>query len=186
LTSRLTNFNHADATPLRSLQLNKVPFVPRNEPLLGILDKFQEGRSHIAIVSRFSAEKARSVKKAVKSTLSQRLKQSVGIDTSDSSDNEDESDSDSESNGAKHDKDATLRGDGDGGSDVGSAKAKRPSRGRKRSRKADDLEMGDTSQKKPGVLAISNLEASMPADAVLTKDGANDVRKSVKYEEHTD
>ena len=46
-----------DAVPLRKIPLNKVPFVPNNEPLLGILDKFQEGRSHMAIVSRFSAEK---------------------------------------------------------------------------------------------------------------------------------
>jgi metal transporter CNNM len=34
-----------------------VPFIPNNEPLLGLLDKFQEGRSHMAIVSRFSADK---------------------------------------------------------------------------------------------------------------------------------
>ncbi len=55
-----------DATPVRKIPLNKVPFVPNNEPLLGILDKFQEGRSHIAIVSRYSVERAVSVKKAVK------------------------------------------------------------------------------------------------------------------------
>ena len=48
---------YVDATPLRKIPLNKVPFVPNNEPLLGILDKFQEGRSHMAIVSRFSVEK---------------------------------------------------------------------------------------------------------------------------------
>lgn len=47
----------ADATPIRRMPLNKVPFIPNNEPLLGILDKFQEGRSHMAIVSRFSVEK---------------------------------------------------------------------------------------------------------------------------------
>jgi len=47
-----------DATPLRKIPLNKVPFVPNNEPLLGMLDKFQEGRSHMAIVSRFSVNKA--------------------------------------------------------------------------------------------------------------------------------
>lgn len=46
-----------DATPLRKIPLNKVPFVPNNEPLLGMLDKFQEGRSHMAIVSRYSVEK---------------------------------------------------------------------------------------------------------------------------------
>lgn len=53
----LDTHNNLDAIPLRSIPLNKVPFVPNNEPLLGILDKFQEGRSHMAIVSRFSVEK---------------------------------------------------------------------------------------------------------------------------------
>lgn len=53
----LTFCDDADAVPLRKIPLNKVPFVPNNEPLLGILDKFQEGRSHMAIVSRFSVDK---------------------------------------------------------------------------------------------------------------------------------
>ncbi|KAK7461004.1 hypothetical protein VKT23_008931 [Stygiomarasmius scandens] len=176
-----------DATPIRNLQLNKVPFVPKNETLLGILDKFQEGRSHMAIVTRFSREKAKSVKKAVKSTLTQRLKQRVGIDTSDSSDDSDDEyvgDSDSEDNGPNVDKDATLRGDGVlekdftngvGGSDGGSSKDK-PKRSKKRKSKknAEDEETGEMNQKKMSMLAISNLEASMPADAVLTKDGANE------------
>ena len=48
-----------------SASLDKVLFVSNNEPLLGILDKFQEGRSHMAIVSRFSVEKAKSVRGAV-------------------------------------------------------------------------------------------------------------------------
>lgn len=43
--------------PIRDLPLNKVPFVPRDEPLLGMLDRFQEGRSHMAIVSRYSVAK---------------------------------------------------------------------------------------------------------------------------------
>ncbi|PPR03590.1 hypothetical protein CVT26_006131 [Gymnopilus dilepis] len=73
-----------DATPLRKIPLNKVPFVPNNEPLLGILDKFQEGRSHMAIVSRFSVDKAASVKKAVKQGLTHRLRKRVGIADSDS------------------------------------------------------------------------------------------------------
>jgi metal transporter CNNM len=54
-------YSNLDATPLRNIPLNKVPFVPNNEPLLGILDKFQEGRSHMAIVSRFSVEKVLSI-----------------------------------------------------------------------------------------------------------------------------
>ena len=76
------------------MTLNKVPFVPNNEPLLGILDKFQEGRSHMAIVSRFSVERAKSVKKAVKRGLTQRIRQTVGIsdDSSSTSESEDSED----------------------------------------------------------------------------------------------
>ncbi|GBE85783.1 hypothetical protein SCP_0803050 [Sparassis crispa] len=79
-----------DATPLRKIPLNKVPFVPNNEPLLGILDKFQEGRSHMAIVSRFSVERAASVKQAVKRGLTQRLLDRVGMGDSDSSSSSDD------------------------------------------------------------------------------------------------
>ncbi|KAG6895234.1 hypothetical protein C0992_002456 [Termitomyces sp. T32_za158] len=113
-----------DATPLRKIPLNKVPFVPNNEPLLGILDKFQEGRSHMAIVSRFSMEKvsptlsqvkhldpvdkyplpdwqAMSVKKAAKRSLTQRLRMRVGMGDSDSSDEENEKEQDIESSGSE-------------------------------------------------------------------------------------
>ena len=79
---------------MRKIPLNKVPFVPNNESLLGILDKFQDGRSHMAIVSRFSVEKAASVKKVAKRTLTQRLRQRVGIsDSSDSSESSDDEES---------------------------------------------------------------------------------------------
>ena len=44
-TKRFTSLT--DAIPLRQMNLNKVPFDPNDEPLLGILDKFQEGRSHM-------------------------------------------------------------------------------------------------------------------------------------------
>ena len=73
------------------MTLNKVPFVPNNEPLLGVLDKFQEGRSHMAIVSRFGVDKAKSVKKAAKQSLTQRIRQKVGIsdDSGSSSESED-------------------------------------------------------------------------------------------------
>jgi metal transporter CNNM len=78
---------------VRSLPLHKVPFVAQDEPLLGILDKFQEGRSHMAIVTRTSVEKALSVKKAVKKSITQRcqrIKNRVGISDSpsDNSSNE--------------------------------------------------------------------------------------------------
>jgi metal transporter CNNM len=64
---------------LRTVQLNKVFFVPKNESLLGILDKFQEGKSHMAIVSRFSVEQAKVVTKVAKTGLTQKLKKRVGI-----------------------------------------------------------------------------------------------------------
>ncbi|KAK2465029.1 hypothetical protein APHAL10511_003105 [Amanita phalloides] len=90
-----------DATPLRTIPLNKVPFVPNNEPLLHILDRFQEGRSHMAIVSRFSMEKAASVKQVVKRGLTQRLLGKVGIGDSDDSPSESsEEDKDSAGNGS--------------------------------------------------------------------------------------
>ena len=79
-----------DAVPVRSLPLHKVPFVAQNEPLLGILDKFQEGRSHMAIVTRTSVAKASSVKKAVKKSITQRIKDHVGISDSSSDNSSDE------------------------------------------------------------------------------------------------
>ncbi|PFH49155.1 hypothetical protein AMATHDRAFT_195293 [Amanita thiersii Skay4041] len=90
-----------DVTPLRKIQLNKVPFVPNNEPLLGILDKFQEGRSHMAIVSRFSEQKAASVKQAVKRGLTQRLLERVGIGDSDDSSSSGSSGEDSSVNASE-------------------------------------------------------------------------------------
>ncbi|KAJ4468343.1 DUF21-domain-containing protein [Lentinula aciculospora] len=169
-----------DATPVRQLPLNKVPFIPQNETLLGILDKFQEGRSHIAIVSRFSVEKAKSVKNAVKQTLTQRLKERVGIDsdTSDSSSESSESEEEGSSTkskrrsfrrrfkrGSKHDKDgsdkdATLKGD---------SLSEPP--------KAERIEMQKLDSA-PGAFGISKLEANMPADAVLTEHGAAEFLQS--------
>ena len=108
------------------MTLNKVPFVPNNEPLLGVLDKFQEGRSHMAIVSRFGVDRAKSVKKAVKQSLTQRIRQTVGISDDSGSSSESESSEgeagssgtaagelrlrkDTRSDGSM-DRDATLRG----------------------------------------------------------------------------
>ena len=41
-----------DATPLSSVPINAIPMVPWDEPLTNMLNAFQEGRSHMAIVSR--------------------------------------------------------------------------------------------------------------------------------------
>ncbi|CAD6909150.1 unnamed protein product [Tilletia controversa] len=40
-----------DATPLSEMVINAIPTVPGDEPLLNVLNVFQEGRSHMAIVS---------------------------------------------------------------------------------------------------------------------------------------
>lgn len=203
---------------MRKIPLNKVPFVPNNEPLLGILDRFQTGRSHMAIVSRFSIDQAVSVKKAVKRGLTQRLRDRVGMGDSDSSSSE--SEDESESGGKRSpvlrripfsrkptkDEDAdnaeTIRGDGHDSSetdDAGASGSKRSKfrgrRGRKKKR-MHDLEMGvmeseegeegDKSTKvRTGSLALPKAsfgrwEQSMPADAVLTKQGAEEVCSAVR------
>ncbi|KAJ7078866.1 hypothetical protein B0H15DRAFT_1000258 [Mycena belliarum] len=163
LVKQLVLLDPKDAVPLHTIPLNTVPFVPNNQSLLGILDKFQEGRSHIAIVSRFSVEKAKSVKKAVKRGLTQRLREKVGMgDSSDSeSDTEEEGRKTADGDGSIKGDD-TLRGDGvvvkDFAADPEAGVPVRP--GRKGSK--DERERGMTFQ-------MSSLEQSMPADAVLGK-----------------
>ncbi|KIJ37529.1 hypothetical protein M422DRAFT_177870 [Sphaerobolus stellatus SS14] len=73
-----------DETPLRSLPLNKVPTVPYDESLLAVMDRFQEGRSHMAIVSLFSKAKAASVHETVKTGMTRRFLNRVGLGDSDS------------------------------------------------------------------------------------------------------
>ncbi|KDR71746.1 hypothetical protein GALMADRAFT_253492 [Galerina marginata CBS 339.88] len=217
-----------DATPLRRIPLNKVPFVPNNEPLLGILDKFQEGRSHMAIVSRFSVDRAASVKQAVKRGLTQRLKKRVGMDTesdtesSDDGDDEKEVDKDKEKNlegdqgekkrGRRRLMQGLIRKSSQDTQDTASDTAKEDTVGPDSAMQAD-LEKGNntvsvsrtpvevgTGGKSPkmnetatmvkaeearrsriptqfaglqfGLAGMSMLEQSMPADAVLAKEGA--------------
>jgi metal transporter CNNM len=190
-----------DAVPLRRIPLNKVPFVPNNESLLGILDRFQEGRSHMAIVSRFSVEKAASVKKVAKRSLTQRLRERVGM-----GDSSDEDDDNKAKDNTKNKDDERVsqvscvdQMDADGqstlhGDDKDSAihipqRAVRAGRGRgrpsQRGRVRRDIEMGiikeqavqnDTGREKKLRIprSASALEQSIPDDAVMTKEGAED------------
>lgn len=180
----------------------------------------------MAIVSRFSIERAVSVKKAVKRGLTQRLRDSVGMGDSDSTSSS-SSDSESEHESGKRSpvfrrkrfsrkatKDSTashtsdiFNRDSRSHADVeaasnsddeqqdGSSKRTRfhvPGRGRKKARQRD-IEMGaveheqqqeqKTKDTKPrmGNLALprtsfSRWEQSMPADAVMTKEGAKQVK----------
>ncbi len=135
------------------MPLNKIPSVPQNESLLGILDKFQEGRSHIAVVSRQSVEKARSVQEAadvVKRSLRQRLKETVGMTDSDSDSNE---------------------------SQEGEEKEK----SKRSRRKKDDIESGgSTPGSRSSKKLTTNLEQSMPDDAVLGEEGAKEVKSNLR------
>ncbi|KAF8995446.1 hypothetical protein BDQ17DRAFT_1250645 [Cyathus striatus] len=83
LVKRLVSLNVQDAVPVRSLQLNKVFTVPSNQSLLGILDKFQEGHSHLAVVSRLSIERVETIKNVEKRGLTRQLKETVAAWDSD-------------------------------------------------------------------------------------------------------
>jgi metal transporter CNNM len=101
-----------DAKPVRELPLNRVIFVPQNELLLGILDRFQEGRSHIAVVTRFSKHAAESVKQEVKQSFSKRLKGKVGVTDSDNDTTDDEEDKEKNTKGNGHTHQITVFGSG--------------------------------------------------------------------------
>lgn len=186
-----------DATPLRQIPLNKVPFVPNNEPLLRMLDKFQEGRSHMAIVSRFSVEKAASVKQAVKRGLTQRLRQRVGMGDSDSSDEEkDTGRGMKDLEEATEDGEATLKEDGTWEKDYAFDKPDKVTSSKRTRKAGKDVEEGIVTEETnvtadgkhnkktsfhllpkaaASMTSMSMLEQSMPADAVLTKENANEV-----------
>ena len=179
-----------------------------------MLDKFQDGRSHMAIVSRFSVEKAKSVKKAVKQNLTQRIRQTVGISDDSSSGSESE-DSDDDTGSTRTgsskpkprtstnpdsptDQDATLRGnpipednqelDHSDGEDPEPAVSKRRFRLRRKKggrkargerKKQGDIETGEVPQdvdKRSGGFGLLSNEQITPADAVLAKENANEVR----------
>ncbi|KAI0717180.1 hypothetical protein C8T65DRAFT_641640 [Cerioporus squamosus] len=162
------------------------PCVPSNEPILSLLDKFQEGRSHMAIVGRFSVEKAKSVQQEVKKGLTQRLKDRVGM--GDSSDSESESDSSGSeaapSTNGGSDRDATLRGDKPEGKKKHRWGKKDKKRKSKDGEGKDDVEVGNLKKEIQRQGAISSgiskalsmgREQSLPDDAVLGMEEADDV-----------
>ena len=159
------------------MPLTKVLAIPHNMSLQGILNTFQDGRSHMAIVSGLSinVEKAVSVKKAVKKNMAQRIMDSVGIsESSDSSDSDEEGQTThktrlrrllpkrSNSGGSSAsavDTDITREGtlregvsvkdfaDNEGSGGKGSLFGKKKSKSRKRARLAD-IEMGVVDENK--------------------------------------
>jgi metal transporter CNNM len=168
----------------------------------------------MAIVTRTSIEKASSLKKVVKKSITQRIKNRVGISDS-SSDNS----SDDEPQSSRHkpqkilrilersntsaseesttkmsDRDGTLASSATSDKDEGGASfsfRRKRKRNKKRAR-LDDVEMGviqprpqpepepaQSHPKRPSLVQFAltpGLEQNMPADAVLAKEGANEVR----------
>ncbi|KAF9236790.1 hypothetical protein BU15DRAFT_88995 [Melanogaster broomeanus] len=159
--------------------------------------RFQEGRSHMAIVSRFSVEKAASVKKVAKRSLTQRLRERVGMgDSSDSSESSDDEEGEDESKSKTKDRKKTSKGitwagDADGESSIkADAATEHPERtlftdkGRGRHKQPGrlrqlDVEMAMDKQKIRLPRPTSGLEQSMPADAVLTKKDAEDFLQGI-------
>lgn len=157
----------------------------------------------MAIVSRFSVDKAASVKKAVKQSLTQRLRHTVGIsDDSSSSESDSEEETTSKNSSKKkskrkddEDKESTLRGnvtwdkdipDEDEPKSSSPFTSKRRGRGRSARRTKStgtdgrnlDLEMGAITpedRQKSANFTTSGLEQLTPADAVLAKSDAEDV-----------
>ncbi|KAJ7209605.1 DUF21-domain-containing protein [Mycena pura] len=170
LVKQLVLLDPKDAVPLRTVPLNMVPFVPNNLSLLGILDKFQEGRSHIAIVSRFSVEKARSVKKAVKRGLTQRLREKVGMGDSSDSESETEEAGTKKGSASGSPKAGNSEGSENGGNGVVVKDYADRDDGVPVSVPAGRVKEGERGQ----AFQMSSLEQSMPADAVLGKADANE------------
>ncbi|KAJ4490474.1 hypothetical protein J3R30DRAFT_3653766 [Lentinula aciculospora] len=147
------------SVPLRQIPLNKVFFVPQNESLLGILDKFQEGRSHsmlLPLISIQSLTLAASVKKVVKHSLTRRLRKRVMGDSPDSSDDEGEKETISKKQFRRSRKIKDIRTEVPAAGNESRPKSRRTS--------------FQLSRAAAGLASISNLEQSMPADAVLSKE----------------
>lgn len=151
-----------------------------------MLDKFQEGRSHMAVVSRMSYEKAASVKQEVKKGLTQRLKDRVGMgDSSSSGSSDDETDDETTTSNGGEDR-SSHEGTLNGGP-VKKLKWGRRRKSKKKNAKTVDLEKAEASKpEEPSggevtgrttweKISFAGREQSMPADAVLPEDGAEEV-----------
>ena len=155
--------------------------------LLAILDRFQEGRGHMALVSRYSQETAASIKREVKKGLTQRLKERVGMGDSSS---ESESDSDDEMDGSAGSSAGSTRGKKGWrrrfkrkGSNPDVEKGEKGEEGEKEEKEGDETAKDTTDlvqeptlpQSTWAKLLAPGREQAMSDDAVLAKDGANDV-----------
>ena len=139
-----------------------------------MLNKFQEGHSHMVIVSRHSEQEAEIVKREVKKGLRRRLKEKVGIDSDGSgSESEDENDEKkSQKKGRKStDKDTDVE---KGSSDEGTTTMEEAEK--EVSKPANDVQETEGT-KRITWERITRLgrEQNIPDDAVPPKEGVKEV-----------
>lgn len=179
-----------DATPLRDIPLNTIPTIPFDEPLHSTLDRFQQGNSHMAVVSRIpirteSKTQPGSVMEDAKVGLTRRfLNRVLGDSDSDSSD----SDSDSEGHSGKHHHkkgsrpSRSRKKSNDSNTSKGSTKASA-----KDAKKAKEAAEEEAKRPKPSReqspkgapatnwMRMNQLEQTMPSDAILSPAAAEEV-----------
>lgn len=172
----------------------------------------------MAIVTRTSVAKASSLKKAVKKSITQRIKSRVGISDSSSDGSDDEpqrsrrkpqktlrimerSDASEDSVTRVSDRDGTLASEATSDKDEGghSFSFRRKRKRNKKRTRLEDVELGvvkpephsgsepnpediHSQPKRPNLAQFAltpGLEQNMPADAVLAKEGANEVSQVI-------
>lgn len=140
----------------------------------------------MAIVSRYSEERAASVKKEVKKNLTRRLKERIGISDSSGSETDPDSDSSDDENETETNAEGSVKGStkkgwrrrskrkGSKGSQSDIEKGDRKCA----AEKEDDKTKGNAAapQGAWAKLTAPGREQLMPDDAVLPKDNANEVR----------
>ena len=138
-----------------------------------MLNRFQEGHSHMVIVSRHSEQEAEIVKREVKKGLRRRLKEKVGIDSDgSSSESEDENDEKKSQKGRKStDKDTDVE---KGSSDEGATTTEEAEK--EASKPANDVQETEGT-KRITWERITRLgrEQNIPDDAVPPKEGVKEV-----------
>ncbi|EJD48668.1 DUF21-domain-containing protein [Auricularia subglabra TFB-10046 SS5] len=167
----------ADATPVRQVPLNTVPSVPYDEPLLGILDRFQEGRSHMAIVSPIPKGRAASVKAVVKQSFTRRFMTNIGLgdDSATESDTtDDEAPAQKKRGWKKSPKGSPKHEKENGTAEVKEVDLEKGEHAEgKKDKDKKDLHDPPKSTSSYWAAMGKELEQTMPADAVLGKEGAN-------------
>ncbi|KAK8849819.1 hypothetical protein IAR55_005155 [Kwoniella newhampshirensis] len=178
-----------DATPLASIPINAIPTVPWDEKLTGMLNVFQEGRSHMAIVSRRNRrvendpEDAESVMTAAAGGLRQRFMRKVaeishgGHRSSSDSDNS-SSDSETDVERAEKGEKKKRKKMSKRSTSASTTTAVSPSSATGPSTAADEVketakQEAEQKKKKTGIVQaakLTQLEQTVPADAQMPAD----------------